>query len=62
MRAKVAVQALAHAAVAVDHVTQWASYLKAHCTTKATAGGDVIFICHPQTPYLTGDYSDMTHP
>ena len=46
MRAKVAVQALAHTAVAVDYVSQWADYLVAHRTAEATASGQAILISH----------------
>lgn len=35
MRAEITVQALAHAAVAVDYVTQWASYLVAYRAAEA---------------------------
>ncbi len=46
MRAKVAMQSLAHTAVAVDYVSQWADYLVTHRTAEATASCQAIFISH----------------
>jgi hypothetical protein len=46
MRAKVAMQALAHAAVTVDNATQWASHFIAHSTAKAAASGEIFSISH----------------
>jgi hypothetical protein len=46
MRAEVAMQALAHAAVTVDHVTQRASNFIAHRTAKAAASGEIVPIGH----------------
>jgi hypothetical protein len=46
MRTKVAVQTLAHTAVAVDHIAQWAAYLIAHRAAEAAANGQAKFIGH----------------
>jgi hypothetical protein len=46
MRAKVAVQASAHAAVTIDHVTQRTFDFIAHGTAKAAAGGEIVSIGH----------------
>ncbi len=46
MRAKVAMQTLAHAAVAVDHVAQWGVYLITHRAAKAATSGQASLIGH----------------
>jgi len=46
MRAKIAVQPLAHAAVAIDYIAQWALYFIANRATKAAASSQAGLIGH----------------
>lgn len=49
MRAKIAMQALAHTAVTVNYIPQWANYLVANCAAKASTRGQAILDLHTYT-------------